>query len=330
MTSSSSFDPGNMGTPPSGSKRAWDEGDDAAVTAIDFSKKPKWNKSTHVDAFPANKPKHVTTAKVIELENWRTGTKIGLWGVLFNVCVKYNGNLLVELNKICEVSKCDRPRMYRSYRPLIVWLSWSFRSFRYVISLNGCIVSDIDPKNWPSIVALFQAEPTLSSAEKKALLDASHRFDKTPLLKITAVYDEMAGNVHVTLGRSSFRMSDGLRFMGCKMKPDTQYLEYDFETNEERGIAYVRVNLKKLATDFKWELELIWCQQELGMRWLGRTAQCARGHTCIYARHASMKYVAMPLRTVPSTHPPPPRIHILSQCGQWLNVVIFVVHVLQM
>ena len=112
MTSTSAFDPGNMGTPPAGSKRAWDEGDDSAVTAIDFSKKPKWEKSTHPESFPANKPKAVTTAKVFELENWRTNTKIGLWGVLFNLPVKYNGNLLVELNRICEVSKCDQPRMY--------------------------------------------------------------------------------------------------------------------------------------------------------------------------------------------------------------------------
>ena len=56
MTSPASFDPGNMATPPSQPKRtAWDDGDDASVTVINFSKKPKYEKSTHPDAFPADK-----------------------------------------------------------------------------------------------------------------------------------------------------------------------------------------------------------------------------------------------------------------------------------
>ena len=106
MSSSSPFDAGNMATPPSQPKRtAWDDGDDASVTVINFSKKPKYEKSTHPDAFPADKNKSMSTVKPFELENWRTAVKIGLWGLLFNLCVKYDGPLLVELKKLCEVSK---------------------------------------------------------------------------------------------------------------------------------------------------------------------------------------------------------------------------------
>ena len=79
----------------------------------------------------------------------------------------------------------------------------------------------------------------------------------SPPMTLTAKYDEMAGQVHVTLGRNSYKMSEGLRFMGCTLKLDTNYMEYLFETTEEYCIAFVRVNLKKLATDHKWELELI-------------------------------------------------------------------------
>ena len=79
----------------------------------------------------------------------------------------------------------------------------------------------------------------------------------SPPIKLTAKYDEMAGQVHVTLGRNSYKMSEGLCYMGCTVKPYTNYMEYDFETSEERCIAYVRVNLKQLATNHKWELELI-------------------------------------------------------------------------
>ena len=106
MTLPASFDPGNMATPPSQPKRtAWDDGDDASVTVINFSKKPKYEKSTHPDAFPADKNKFMSTVKPFELKNWRTAVKIGLWGLLFNLCVKYDGPLLVELKKLCEVSK---------------------------------------------------------------------------------------------------------------------------------------------------------------------------------------------------------------------------------
>ena len=93
-------------TPPQSQKRsAWDEGDDAYVTIIDFSKKQKFEKATHADSFPENKSKLLTTVKPIELENWKTWQKLGMWGLLFNTCIKYDGQLVDELQTICEVSK---------------------------------------------------------------------------------------------------------------------------------------------------------------------------------------------------------------------------------
>ena len=108
MSSSSPFDAGNMTAtppPPQSKKRAWEVGDEAAVTCIDFSKQPKFEKATHPDSFPANKDKLLTTVKPIELENWKTRSKIGYWGILFNTCIKYDGQLVVELQKICEISR---------------------------------------------------------------------------------------------------------------------------------------------------------------------------------------------------------------------------------
>jgi hypothetical protein len=79
MSSSSPFDAGNMTAtppPPQSKKRAWDVGDEAAVTCIDFSKQPKFEKATHPDAFPANKDKLLTTVDRAgeledEVEEWR-------------------------------------------------------------------------------------------------------------------------------------------------------------------------------------------------------------------------------------------------------------------
>ena len=53
----------------------------------------------------SHKDKLLTTVKPIELENWKTRSKIGYWGILFNTCIKYDGQFVVELQKICEVSK---------------------------------------------------------------------------------------------------------------------------------------------------------------------------------------------------------------------------------
>ena len=39
----------------------------------------------------------------------------------------------------------------------------------------------------------------------------------SPPMTLTAKYDEMAGQVHVTLGHNSYKMSEGLRFMGCTL-----------------------------------------------------------------------------------------------------------------
>ena len=78
---------------------------------------------------------------------------------------------------------------------------------RYIAALNGCIVSDINPNNWSQILALFAAESTVSERDKKALVDATPRFMTSPPMTLTAKYDEMAGQVHVTLGRNSYKMS---------------------------------------------------------------------------------------------------------------------------
>ena len=59
----------------------------------------------HTDAFPADKDKFLSALKPLELENFKTQTKTGTWGILLNVCIKYEGPLLKELDKICKVSK---------------------------------------------------------------------------------------------------------------------------------------------------------------------------------------------------------------------------------
>ena len=79
----------------------------------------------------------------------------------------------------------------------------------------------------------------------------------SPPMALKAMYDEMAGTVHLTMGRSSFRVSQALRYMGFNLLPDTDYMKFEFEMDADRCIAYVRGNLKQLATIHKWELELI-------------------------------------------------------------------------
>jgi len=66
-----------MATPPAigPSRRPWDDGDDKAVTAIDFSKRPKFEKSTHPECFPVDKNKFLTKVKPLELENYKTQEK---------------------------------------------------------------------------------------------------------------------------------------------------------------------------------------------------------------------------------------------------------------
>ena len=108
MSASSDFDPGNMTTPPQagqGCKR-WgeDDAEDVAVTRIDFAKRraPKLKKSTYPDSFPEDKN---TFLKPLELENFKTHTKTGMWGFLLNVAIKYQGPLVVELTNLCRISK---------------------------------------------------------------------------------------------------------------------------------------------------------------------------------------------------------------------------------
>ena len=68
IMSASDFDPGNMttsSTPPQGSKKkSWDDGDDSSVTCVNFSKRPKFQKSTHPDSFPADKNKFSPPGKM--------------------------------------------------------------------------------------------------------------------------------------------------------------------------------------------------------------------------------------------------------------------------
>ena len=79
----------------------------------------------------------------------------------------------------------------------------------------------------------------------------------SPPMALKAMYDEMAGMVHLTMGRSSFKVSQALHYMGFNLLPDTDYMKFEFEMDADRCIACVRRNLKQLATVHKWELELI-------------------------------------------------------------------------
>ena len=76
-------------------------------------------------------------------------------------------------------------------------------------------------------------------------------------MTLEAVYDELAGQVHLTMGRSSYKLSQALRFIGFSLVPETDYLKYVFETDANHCIAYVRVHLKKLAMEHKWQLTLV-------------------------------------------------------------------------
>ena len=123
--------------------------------------------------------------------------------------------------------------------------------------MNGRIVSDVDPNNWPKILALFMAEPTISRADKNRLEAEAHNFTSSAPMPLQAMYEEMAAMVYVKMGRPSFKVSMALRQIGLSLVPDSNYLEYTFETNEEKCITYLRVHLTQLAKHFKWQLDLI-------------------------------------------------------------------------
>ena len=115
--------------------------------------------------------------------------------------------------------------------------------------MNGRIVSDIAPHNWPQIIALFQADPSVPAADKKKLAEATEFFMASPPMALKAMYDEMASMVRLTMGRSSFKVSQALRYMGFNLVPDTEhYMKFEFEMDADRCIACVRRNLKQLAT----------------------------------------------------------------------------------
>ena len=103
--------------------------------------------------------------------------------------------------------------------------------------MNGRIVSDVDPNNWPKILALFMAEPTISRADKNRLEAEAINFTSSAPLTLQAMYDEMAAMVYLKMGRPSYKVSMALRQIGLSLVPDSNYLEYTFETNEEKCIT---------------------------------------------------------------------------------------------
>jgi len=63
--------------------------------------------------------------------------------------------------------------------------------------MNGRIVSDVDPNNWPKILALFMAEPTISRADKNRLEAEAINFTSSAPLTLQAMYAEMAAMVYI-------------------------------------------------------------------------------------------------------------------------------------
>ena len=54
--------------------------------------------------------------------------------------------------------------------------------------MNGRIVSDVDPNNWPKILALFMAEPTITRADKNRLEAEAINFTSSAPLTLRAMY----------------------------------------------------------------------------------------------------------------------------------------------
>jgi hypothetical protein len=129
---------------------------------------------------------------------------------------------------------------------------------RYIGSLNGCVGSDVYPENWPKILELIQAEKTVGWQDKKLMEESTHRYMNSPPMDLIAMFDEFTGTVNLTLGRRSYEMSEKLRWIGCKTVPDSNYLKYEFQIrNEQHSINYVRVHLKALASESKWQLHVL-------------------------------------------------------------------------
>ena len=118
-------------------------------------------------------------------------------------------------------------RPYRSLRPCLI-----------VVIVRQVHCGDERPHRlrhrpalyWPQIIApLLQADQTVPAADKKKLAEATEFFMASQPMTLKAMYDEMAGTVHLTMGRSSFRVSQALRYMGFNLLPDTDYMKFEFE-----------------------------------------------------------------------------------------------------
>ena len=105
------FEAGPMFTPASSSKkRSWDDVPDSGVVvqSIDFSKATKrYEKCTHIESFPGNKPKSMFFVKFYWLEDYKHKTKTGNPGILLNEPKHYNGQkpeFMKALQNLASVS----------------------------------------------------------------------------------------------------------------------------------------------------------------------------------------------------------------------------------
>ena len=104
MSSSKEFDPGNL-TAVSPRKKGWGAVDAASPAALDFSKRPKFEKCTHKDCIPEDKDKRALVVKLFELENFKTGKKTGYLGLLMNLATCPSTAPRNSLPLLCRVSK---------------------------------------------------------------------------------------------------------------------------------------------------------------------------------------------------------------------------------
>ena len=116
---SSSFDPGRMAEEvdrfmateeqPSKKAKTWASTvDNSTVHKLNFTQKVNWEKSTHPDAFPKDKPQDMLCIKPMQLENYQTKVKTEYWGLLMNGPRgwKQNQEFLNDMNALCRVGKC--------------------------------------------------------------------------------------------------------------------------------------------------------------------------------------------------------------------------------
>ena len=116
---SSSFDPGRMAEEvdrfmateeqPTKKAKTWAHSiDNSTVHKLNFKEKVNWDKATHPDAFPKDKPQDMLCIKPMQLENYQTKVKTEYWGLLMNGPKgwKQNQEFLNDMNALCRVGKC--------------------------------------------------------------------------------------------------------------------------------------------------------------------------------------------------------------------------------